>query len=162
MAKYNKMLAAAEMKQAELLHNLRLAGENIDKPMLSKYVNHRCMPTVEQCHAICAELECGVLDLYDVAEIDYTGILTENPAAKKRQDRGGKSHGEGVYNMTVELDRDKVAAVFDPENAKKLGIPADKSAFIRIVISSLYNRLQRIERKEKTAPRADTQKGGKP
>lgn len=162
MAKYKAMLAAADMKQSELLQTLIGGGENIDKSMLSKFVNHRCMPTVEQCKAICVALECGVLDLYGIAEVDYTGILTEALPEKKRQSRGGQSHGAGVYNLTVELDRATVAAIFDPENAKKLGIPADKSAFIRIVITSLHNRLQRILAKEKAALGADTPKSGKP
>lgn len=48
MAKYKAMLAAADMKQSELLQALIGGGENIDKSMLSKFVNHRCMPTVEQ------------------------------------------------------------------------------------------------------------------
>ena len=76
-------------------------------------------------------------------------------AARKRQRRRDK----GLYNLTVEIDRDVAERVFTPEALRKLGY-LSKSDFVRQAVAALDARLSTIEAKEKAA-RANAPNGEK-
>lgn len=91
-----------------------------------------------------AELEAAIN--HDLAL--FTGGR-DNPAAsaeaeRKRQRRRDK----GLYNLTVEIDRDIAERVFAPEALRKLGY-LSKSDFVRQAVAALADRLSTIEAKEK-------------
>ncbi len=79
------------------------------------------------------------------------GGRSDNPAtsaeaARKRQRRRDK----GLYNLTVEIDRNIAERVFTPEALRKLGY-LSKSDFVRQAVAALADRLSTIEAKEKAA-----------
>ena len=76
-------------------------------------------------------------------------------AARKRQRRRDK----GLYNLTVEIDRDVAERVFTPEALRKLGY-LSKSDFVRQAVAALDARLSTIKAKEKAA-RANAPNGEK-
>ena len=69
---------------------------------------------------------------------------SKNTQARKRQRRRDK----GLYNLTVEIDRDIAERVFAPEALRKLGY-LSKSDFVRQAVTALADRLSAIEAKEK-------------
>lgn len=109
-------------------------------------------------------MRCGVLDIYDPHEInllpDNTDCAGVNSVATARNSRGGLSHGDNVYNLTVEIDRRTAERVFAKSALRKLGF-LSRADFVRQAVDGLVKRLDEIERKEKAADGAATPIDGK-
>lgn len=154
------MLQRGVMQKA-VAEKIHKTDSRIDSPLLSKIINDIVLPTPRTLETICATLACAPLDIYDPHEIALIpptaaqeasgGGRSDNPAtsaeaARKRQRRRDK----GLYNLTVEIDRDIAERVFTPEALRKLGY-LSKSDFVRQAVAALADRLSTIEAKEKAA-----------
>lgn len=166
MSKYKKIMLNKGIMQKELLDGVSKVDRRVDKSLLSKFVNDVCLPNPNVLDCLCKILNCDVLDIYDPREID---LLKDKPnntqnkgikaVATARKDRGGKSHGDNVYNLTVEINRDIANRVFDKKSLRKLGF-ANKSDCIRTFIFALDKKLKRILEKEKAVKGDDTHQDG--
>ncbi len=178
MAKYKKIMLDKGIMQKDLLEGVRRVDPRVDKSLLSKMVNEICLPNVITLDAICKTLSCGVLDIYDPAEIelaprpvitidttsgDYTardvirlinaGItgVAEQPAPSSDAIRKReRRRDKDLYNLTVEIPRDVAERVFSKSALRKLGY-LSKSDFIRQAVAALDARLSEIAVKEKVA-----------
>ncbi len=170
MPKYKKIMIQRGIMQKAVAEKVRKTDPRVDTSLMSKIVNGICLPTPRTLETICKTLACKPLDIYDRAEItlapptsaqDATGGgRSDNPAmsaeaARKRQRRRDK----GLYNLTVEIDRDVAERVFTPEALRKLGY-LSKSDFVRQAVAALDARLSTIKAKEKAA-RANAPNGEK-
>lgn len=164
MSKYKKIMLTSGIMQKEVLTNVQRVDPRVDKSLLSKIVNDICLPTKPTLDSICKTLRCGVLDIYDPHEInllpDNTDCAGVNAAATARNSRGGLSHGDNVYNLTVEIDRRTAERVFAKSALRKLGF-LSRADFVRQAVDGLVKRLDEIERKEKAADGAATPIDGK-
>lgn len=159
MSRYKKVMLQRGVMQKEVSENVHKIDPRVDSPLLSKIINDVVLPTPRTLETICKTLACNPLDIYDPREITLApptptqsaagGGNTDNPApsaeaARKRQRRRDK----GLYNLTVEIDRDIAERVFAPEALRKLGY-LSKSDFVRQAVTALADRLSAIEAKEK-------------
>ncbi|MBQ7977495.1 MAG: hypothetical protein IJ301_02740 [Clostridia bacterium] len=175
MSNYKKIMLDNGIMQKELLETVRRVDNRVDKSLLSKIVNDICLPNTKTLDCICEFMNCRVLDIYDIREIDLlkngggieheplikkiiyangskqAEINTEKAVATKRKDRGGTSHGLGIYNLTVEINREKANRIFNKIALHKLGF-VNKTDCIRQYIDWLDRKLKRIIDKEKVAP----------
>ena len=149
--------------QKDLLDDVRRADSRVDKSLLSKIVNDICLPTRPTLDCICKSLSCGALELYDVREIDLAPKVETLPAkiavVPCRTDRGGLSHGNNIYNLTVEIPRDIAERVFSKSALRKLGY-LNKTDFVRRSVEQLDAELLKIMEKEKAAVDANAPSGG--
>lgn len=156
MSKYKKLMFCRGVMQKELLDDVRRTDTRIDKSLLSKIVNDICLPTRPTLDSICKSLSCSVLDIYDVREIDLipkTNDLTAvNTVATQRTSHDGKSHGDNIYNLTVEIPRDVAERVFNKTALQKLGY-SNKTDFVRRAVEQLDGELSKILDKEKVDTR---------
>lgn len=177
MAKYKKIMLDKGIMQKELLEGVRRVDPRVDKSLLSKMVNEICLPNVITLDAICKTLSCGVLDIYDPAEIelaprpvitldlggksDYnaktlaqpinknlTVIATDAAPSSDAQRKRKRRRDKDLYNLTVEIPRDVAERVFAKSALRKLGY-LSKSDFIRQAVAALDDRLSEIAAKEK-------------
>jgi len=160
MSKYKKIMLDNGIMQKDLLEVIHRVDNRVDKSLLSKMVNDVCLPIPKVLETICNYLNCNVLDLYDIREIDIAPrnnnlVMT----AIKRQDRGGKSHGDNVYNLTIELWRDVAERVFNKQSLKLLGFK-NKTECIRHFVYALDKKLKKI--KEKAAKDNNITNGDQP
>jgi DNA-binding Xre family transcriptional regulator len=159
MSKYKKIMLQRGIMQKDLLDDVRRTDARVDKSLLSKIVNDICLPTRPTLDSICKSLSCGVLELYDVREVDLVpktdDLTASNAVATRRKDRGGKSHGENIYNLTVEIPRDVAERVFAKSALRKLGY-LSKTDFVRSAVAALDAELSKIQEKEKVAAGAST------
>lgn len=68
--------------QRELAERLHRRGLKVDKPYMSKLERGYYLPNMETMRALCEELNCGPLDIYDKAEIDLLNALKYPRAVK--------------------------------------------------------------------------------
>ncbi len=161
MSRYKKVMLQRGVMQKSVAEKVYKTDPRVDAPLLSKIINDVVLPTPRTLKTICATLACEPLDIYDSHEIALIpptaaqeasgGGRSDNPAtsaeaARKRQRRRDK----GLYNLTVEIDRDIAERVFTPEALRKLGY-LSKSDFVRQAVAALADRLSTIEAKEKAA-----------
>lgn len=92
------------IEQADLAEKI---GTNA--PMMSNFEHHKCLPVPMMLKAICRELNCDILDIYNPEEI-YV-------AKTKRK---GSSDEKSCYRLTSELP-DRARYTFSSENLKKCG-----------------------------------------
>lgn len=166
MSRYKKIMLDKGIMQKELLDGVRRIDNRIDKSLLSKIVNDICLPTPLTLDSVCKTMSCDVLDIYDIREVDLLQnsrkcgeINTANAVATARKDRGGLSHGENIYNLTVELDRDTAERVFAKSALRKLGY-LSKTDFVRQAVAELDKRLHKIIEKEKAVKGDPTHQDG--
>lgn len=128
MSKYKKIMLTSGIMQKEVLTNVQRVDPRVDKSLLSKIVNDICLPTKPTLDSICKTLRCGVLDIYDPHEInllpDNTDCAGVNAVATARNSRGGLSHGDNVYNLTVEIDRRTAERITQTRLFKQSGLCA--------------------------------------
>lgn len=161
MSRYKTIMLQRGVMQKAVAEKVHKADPRVDSPLLSKIINDYCLPTPRTLETICKTLACEPLDIYDPHEIELTpptitqdaagggrsdNTATSAEAARKRQRRRDK----GLYNLTVEIDRDIAERVFTPEALRKLGY-LSKSDFVRQAVAELADRLSTIEAKEKAA-----------
>ena len=159
MSRYKKVMLQRGVMQKAVAEKVHKTDPRVDTPLLSKIINDVVLPTPRTLKTICSTLACEPLDIYDPHEIALIppaiaqdaagGGTADNPAtsaeaARKRQRRRDK----GLYNLTVEIDRDIAERVFTPEALRKLGY-LSKSDFVRQAVAALADRLSTIEAKEK-------------
>lgn len=165
MSNYKKVMTQRGVMQKDLLDDVRRTDTRVDKSLLSKIVNDVCLPTPPTLDSICKSLSCTALDLYDVREIElvpkHSDLTAANAVATCRVDRGGLSHGNNIYNLTVEIPRDVAERVFTKSALRKLGY-LSKTDFVRQAVYALDDRLREIVNKEKAAASADTLATTKP
>lgn len=70
-----------------------------DEPMISKFVNYKCLPTPVAMDNICKALDCGVQDIYEDKEVFYK-------KTKKASQSGSKNGEYTCYNLSVRLPRE--------------------------------------------------------
>ena len=80
------------MNRLKEISNLKRFAKNldlksVDAPMLSKFANGRCNPTVEQARAICLALKKDVFEVWERSDLDYTVISTEKAVKRARHCR---------------------------------------------------------------------------
>lgn len=159
MSNYKKVMTQRGIMQKDLLDDVHHADMRVDKSLLSKIVNDICLPTPPTLDSICKSLSCTALDLYDVREIDlvpkHSKVTPSHAVATCRVDRGGLSHGNNIYNLTVEIPRNVAERVFTKTALRKLGY-LSKTDFVRQAVYLLDDRLREITNKEKAAANADT------
>lgn len=148
MSKYKQAMIKKGIMQKELLDGVRKADARVDKPLLSKIVNDICLPNRVTLKSICNVLQCEPLDIYEKDEINLAGAADK----PKQRYHDGRSHGENIYNLTVELDRDLALRVFSKESLRLLGFLSATDA-IRQYVIKLDNI---IEEKKKAAKSATT------
>lgn len=166
MSKYKKIMLNNGIMQKELLDNVRRADSRVDKSLLSKIVNDICLPTPKVLDSICKTVKCDVLDIYDRQEIDLLqgsnkniALSAPNVVATTRKDRGGLSHGNNVYNLTVEIRRDVAERVLDKKALRKLGY-LSKTDCVQQLIYALDKKYQKILEKEKAVKGGQTHLNG--
>lgn len=164
MSKYKKIMLDTGIMQKEVLANVQRVDPRVDKSLLSKIVNDVCLPNKPTLNSICKTLRCDVLDIYDANEINLlpacADCTTATAVATVRKSRGGLSHGDNVYNLTVELDRTIAERVFAKPALRKLGY-LSKTDFVRQMVENLVKKLDEIESKENAAEGAATPIDGK-
>lgn len=153
MSKYKKIMLNNGIMQKDLLEVIHKADARVDKPLLSKIVNDVCLPTPKVADAICNHLHCKILDLYDVREVNFI------KPKQSQQDRCGKSHGDNIYNLTIEIYRDVADRVFNKQSLKLLGYET-KTECIRHFVYLLDRKLKKL--KEKAAKDNEITKGDQP
>lgn len=84
--KLKERITERETTQKELAENIGYTEAD-----MSRVVNGHVLPTPAKMTAICRELQCGVLDIYDKREIDL--LPKEEKRARVRNNRG--------YNLCV-------------------------------------------------------------
>lgn len=84
--KLKERITERETKQKDLAENVGYSEFD-----MSRVVNGYVLPTPEKMTAICRELECGVLDIYEKREIDL--LPKEEKRVRVRNSRG--------YNLCV-------------------------------------------------------------
>lgn len=134
---YKKIFEEINIRQNDLLDELKKIDSKMDKPLLSKIVNHIVLPTKKQLVIICDTLKCHVLDLYEADEIDLISVSRNVPIKKKRK-------SSNKYNLHVEIDRKIADKVLSDEALKKLGI-SKISDYVRDCINALSLKLDRID-----------------
>lgn len=164
MSRYKKIMLSSGIMQKEVLTSVQRVDPRVDKSLLSKIVNDICLPTKPTLDSICKTLRCDVLDIYDPHEInllpDNAACATANTVATARNSRGGLSHGDNVYNLTVEIDRDTANRIFAKSALRKLGY-LSRADFVRQAVAAAVKRLDELERQEKAADGAATPIDGK-
>lgn len=165
MSNYKKVMTQRGFMQKDLLDDVRRIDARVDKSLLSKIVNDICLPTPSTLDGICKSLSCNALDLYDVREIELVpkdnDLTPSNAVATCRIDLGGLSHGNNIYNLTVEIPRDIAERVFAKSALRKMGY-LSKTDFVRQCVAELDARLTEKLSKEKAAASADTLATTKP
>ncbi len=146
MSNYKKIMLDKGIMHKEVLENVRRIDNRVDKPLLSKFVNDVCLPTPNVLDCICDTIGCDVLDIYDPQEIDLLHKNSTN--SPQKQNKSGLSHGENIYNLTVEIPRDVAERVFNKKSLKKLGFRT-KTECIRRFVFYLDKKLEKIAKKEK-------------
>lgn len=142
---YKKIFDELKIQQNDLLNVLKQFDKKVDKPLLSKIVNHIILPTRNQLKVIVDTLNCHVLDLYEPEEIDLISVSRNVKLDKKKKSKSNK------YNLHVELDRKIADKVLSKESLKILGI-AKLSDYIRDCIDALALKLERMQNQnEKTS-----------
>lgn len=142
---YKEIFTELGMQQNDLLDILNKFDKKVDKPLLSKIVNHIILPTKNQLKVIVDTLNCHVLDLYTPDELDLISVSRNVKIDKKKKSKSNK------YNLHVEIDRTIAEKVLSKESLKILGIEK-LSDYIRDCIDALSLKLERIKNKnEKTS-----------
>lgn len=166
MSKYKKIMLDKGIMQKDLLERVRRTDRRVDKSLLSKIANDICLPTPITLDCICKTLSCDVLDIYDSREINllqnsskYAENNAANTVATARKDRGGLSHGDNIYNLTVELDRTIAERIFSKKALRALGY-LSKTDFVRQAVYALDKKYQKILEKENAVKGADTLQNG--
>lgn len=165
MSMFKKIMLDKGIMHKDLLERVRRADNRVDKSLLSKIVNDNCLPTPKVLDSICKFIGCDVLDVYDLTEIDLVSLSNKNAnlkasnnVATARKDRGGLSHGENIYNLTVEIRRDVANRIFTKQALRKLGY-LSKTDCIRQLLYALDKKYQRILEKER-AVKGETHQDG--
>lgn len=142
---YKEIFTELGMQQNDLLDILNKFDKKVDKPLLSKIVNHIILPTKNQLKVIVDTLNCHVLDLYTPDELDLISVSRNIKIDKKKKSKSNK------YNLHVEIDRTIAEKVLSKESLKILGIEK-LSDYIRDCIDALSLKLERIKNQnEKTS-----------
>lgn len=92
--KLKELLLQKNKKAKQLANDI-----NSDEPMVSKYINYKCLPIPEVMNQICSVLECEVEDVYEPNEIYY-----QNKVGAKISSKNEKK--SDYYNLTVRLPKD--------------------------------------------------------
>ena len=115
-----------------------------DEPMISKYINYKCLPIPKVMSQICQALECEIEDIYEADEIYYQKNIKTKLSSKK-------SNSSNYYKLTVNLPRDAMKYL----NKEYLQVCGYKN--ITQWIWRCYERLQKQHdfiTKEKVVPSA--------
>ena len=164
MSRYKKIMLTSGIMQKEVLTSVQRVDPRVDKSLLSKIVNDICLPNKPTLDSICKTLRCDVLDIYDPHEInllpDNAVCATANTVATARKSRDGLSHGNNIYNLTVEIDRDTANRIFAKSALRKLGY-LSRADLVRQAVAAAVKRLDELERQEKAADGAATPIDGK-
>ena len=165
MSLFKKIMLDKGIMHKDLLEKVHRTDNRVDKSLLSKIVNDNCLPTPKVLDSICKFIGCDVLDVYDIAEIDLVSLSNKsanlkasNSVATTRKDRGGLSHGENVYNLTVEIRRDVANRIFTKQALRKLGY-LSKTDCIRQLVYALDKKYQKILEKERAVKGGTHQDG---
>lgn len=165
MSQYKKIMLDKGIMHKDLLEKVRRIDNRVDKSLLSKIVNDNCLPTPKVLDSICKFIGCDILDIYDLTEIDLISLSNKNAylkaandVATARKDRGGLSHGENIYNLTVEISRDVANRVFTKQALSKLGY-LSKTDCVRQLLFELDKKYQKILEKERAVKGVTHQDG---
>lgn len=148
MPKLKEVIAARGKTQKEVAEALRKKDKNIDRSMLNKFVNYVCLPKPSTTSDICEILDCDVLDLYDVIEMDMLSMTTKKRKPSIHGSKDFKSHGEHIYNLTVEIDRKVAWQIFSKKALNMLGYKT-KSEMIRDLLNKELKKYEHLLAKEK-------------
>jgi len=152
MGKYACLLGIQQKLQKDLLEYVKKTDPRVDKPLLSKYANDVCLPTVMQLTAICEYLNCTPLELYTRNDIDLLRVHrdmqskeqsgdTSTPKQKTEYGRRRRLNKKGdIYNLTIEISRTIADKLFAPATLRKLGY-LSISDLIRHLVQTLYKQV---------------------
>ncbi len=110
-----------------------------DGPMISKFVNYKCLPTPKQMQNICKSLDCEVSDIYEDDEVFY-----QNNAKKVSK----SANDLDFYNLCVRLPNDARKALAS-RNLQRLGYK-DKTQWILACYVELVEKIKKTVPKSKT------------
>ena len=108
--------------------------KSIDAPMLSKFANGRCNPTVEQARAICIALKKDVFEVWERGDLDYTAISTEKAVKRVRHCRDN-----GYPKFTIRVAPAIATAVNEQRRELRL-TQAEWMAYAALLISKTINK----------------------
>lgn len=108
-----------------------------DEPMISKFVNYKCLPIPAQMQNICKSLDCKVSDIYKDEEVYYQNKAKKEPKSTKELD---------FYNLCVRLPND-ARKYLASDNLKRLGYK-DKTQWIMACYKELVLKIKK-DRSEK-------------
>lgn len=121
MPKFKQRLEERRITKRQLANELKNQNEHFDRMLVEKFIDYECLPTPSTASDLCKILNCDILDLYGVDELDIITNLTRKRRPSIRGIRDNKSHGENVYNLTVEIDRKLAWQLFSKKALKALG-----------------------------------------
>ena len=103
----------------------------IDEPMISKFVNYKCLPIPAQMKSICKSLDCKVSDIYKNEEIFYQETTKKQPKSAEELNS---------YNLCVRLPNE-ARKYLASANLQRLGYK-DKTQWIMDCYKRLVKRLK--------------------
>lgn len=136
--KLRELLQQKGVRQQELAKSVGL-----DEPMISKFINYKCLPVPPDMNLICEFLNCAITDIYLESEI----YMKQNKASSEMKE-------PEWYNLTVRLPR-KAKELLNKANLKKCGYK-DITQWITRCYERLEKRIDKISQKEKDRSDAGT------
>lgn len=110
-----------------------------DEPMISKFVNYKCLPIPAQMQGICKSLDCEVTDIYTEEEVYYQNTT-------KKQARESKELN--FYNLCVRLPNE-ARKYLSSENLELVGYK-DKTQWILACYKELVLKIKKPVPKSET------------
>ncbi len=129
------------MKLKEILEKKNKKAKDLaieigtDEPMISKFVNYKCLPIPAQMQQICKCLDCTVLDVYEDNEVFYKDKAKNKSKSKEELDS---------YNLCVRLPNE-ARKYLASDNLRRLGYK-DKTQWIM----SCYKELVKAIKKDRS------------
>ena len=136
--KLRELLQQKGIRQQELAKSVGL-----DEPMISKFMNYKCLPIPPDMKLICEFLNCAITDIY-----------LENEIYMKEHKESSVSKEPEWYNLTVRLPRN-AKDLLNKANLKKCGYK-DITQWITRCYERLEKRINKINQKEKDRTDAGT------
>lgn len=112
-------------------------------PMMSNFEHYKCLPIPSMLVAICKELNCSVLDLYDASELYIQEKNTTKKSIKAKED-----NVNGVYRLTADLPN-YAREILSSKNLDKCGYHSLKD-FIYHCFKWFEKRLKAIDKEKAT------------
>lgn len=136
------------MKLKEILEKKNKKAKDLaieigtDEPMISKFVNYKCLPIPKTMSNICKALDCEVSDIYEGEEVFYQNRHKKEPKSTNDFD---------FYNLCVRLPNE-ARKYLASHNLKRLGYK-DKTQWI------LACYLELVKKIKKTVPKSKHENG---